>query len=170
MPVTEGGQHVNSEAPVDVLLVEDDLGDVLMVEEALDGWRIPTALHVANDGVEATAFLRREGLYAQAPRPAFVLLDLNLPRKDGFQVLEEIKNDAELSIIPIVVFSTSEAPEDVLRSYSSNANAYVIKPTDFDDFARVVREIDAFYTQVVSQPSRAARRTQPEDRAEGAAD
>ena len=138
---------------VDVLLVEDDLADVLMVEEALQAWRIPTSLHVANDGIEATEFLRRQGRYEHAPRPAFVLLDLNMPRKDGFEVLTEVKNDRELAIIPIVVFSTSSAPEHIKRSYSSHANAYVVKPSDFDDFAEVVREIDRFYTQVVAQPS-----------------
>jgi CheY-like chemotaxis protein len=137
---------------VDVLLVEDDLADVMMVEEALAAWRIPTSLHVTNDGVQATAFLRREGEYADAPRPAFVLLDLNLPRKDGFEVLLEVKNDRDLSVIPIVVFSTSSTPEDVTRSYSAHANAYVVKPTDFDDFAEVVREIDRFYTQVAAKP------------------
>lgn len=137
---------------VDVLLVEDDLADVLMVEEALLTWRIPTTLHVANDGVEATAFLRREGLYANAPRPAFVLLDLNMPRKDGFEVLSEVKGDEKLSVIPIVVFSTSSAPEHVKRSYSSHANAYVVKPSDFDSFTKVVREIDTFYTQIVASP------------------
>jgi CheY-like chemotaxis protein len=143
---------MSSAETVDVLLVEDDLADVLMVEEALEGWRIRTSLHVANDGVEATAFLRRQGLYADAPRPAFVLLDLNMPRKDGFEVLLEVKSDKELSVIPIVVFSTSSAPEHVKRSYSSHANAYVVKPTGFDEFAEVVREIDRFYTQIVSQP------------------
>ena len=143
---------MSSHETVDVLLVEDDLADVLMVKEALQTWRIRTSLHVANDGVEATAFLRREGLYADAPRPAFVLLDLNMPRKDGFEVLLDVKNDHELSVIPIVVFSTSSAPEHVQRSYSSYANAYVVKPADFDNFAEVVREIDRFYTQIVSQP------------------
>jgi CheY-like chemotaxis protein len=143
---------MSSPGAVDVLLVEDDLADVLMVEEALETWRIPTSLHVANDGVEATAFLRREGLYVHAPRPAFVLLDLNMPRKDGFEVLAEVKSDQDLSIIPIVVFSTSSAPEHIKRSYSAHANAYVVKPADFNDFAEVVREIDNFYTQVVSQP------------------
>jgi CheY-like chemotaxis protein len=146
---------------LDVLLVEDDLADVLMVEEALETWRIRTSLHVANDGVEATAFLRREGLYADAPRPAFVLLDLNMPRKDGFEVLFDVKNDQELSIIPIIVFSTSSAPEHIKRSYSAHANAYVVKPTDFDSFAEVVREIDKFYTQIVAQP-RAAERARTE--------
>lgn len=138
---------------VEVLLVEDDLADVLMVEEALETWSVPTSLHVANDGVEATAFLRRQGLYANAPRPAFVLLDLNMPRKDGFEVLDDVKNDEALSVIPIVVFSTSSAPEHISRSYAAYANAYVIKPAGFDDFARVVREIENFYTQVVTLPA-----------------
>jgi CheY-like chemotaxis protein len=143
---------MSSPETLDVLLVEDDLADVLMVEEALETWRVRTSLHVANDGVEATAFLRREGLYADAPRPAFVLLDLNMPRKDGFEVLVDVKNDQELSVIPIIVFSTSSAPEQIKRSYSAHANAYVVKPSDFDDFAVVVREIDRFYTQIVAQP------------------
>ena len=137
---------------VDVLLVEDDLADVLMVQEALKGWRIPTSLHVANDGEEATAFLRRQGPHADAPRPAFVLLDLNMPRKDGFEVLADVKNDDELSIIPIVVFSTSSAPEHVLRSYTARANAYVVKPQDYDNFARVVRDIDYFYSHIAASP------------------
>ncbi len=141
-----------STGALDVLLVEDDLADILMVEEALETWAVPTALHVANDGVEATAFLRRQGLYANAPRPAFVLLDLNMPRKDGFEVLDDLKNDEALSVIPVVVFSTSSAPEHIMRSYSSYANAYVIKPASYDDFARVVREIENFYTRVVTLP------------------
>jgi CheY-like chemotaxis protein len=147
---------VSSPVAIDVLLVEDDVADVLMVEEALQGWRVLTSLHVATDGVEATAFLRREGLYSHAPRPAFVILDLNMPRKDGIQVLIEAKSDQELSVIPIVLFSTSSAPEDVLRGYSSYANAYVVKPADFDDFTRVVREINRFYTQVVAVAPRSA--------------
>jgi len=136
---------------VDVLLVEDDLADVLMVQEALADWRVPTVLHIASDGVEATAFLRREGIHADAPRPAFVLLDLNMPRKDGFEVLAEIKNDADLRVIPIIVFSTSESAEHVRRSYSSHANAYVVKPSGYEEFAQVVRDIDYFYTQIVAR-------------------
>jgi CheY-like chemotaxis protein len=142
---------------VDVLLVEDDLADVLMVEEALTGWQVPTCLHIAGDGVEATAFLRREGAHAEAPRPAFVLLDLNMPRKDGFEVLAEVKGDKELCVIPIVVFSTSQTPEHVRRTYASHANAYVVKPGSYDDFARVVRDIDRFYGRVVALAPSAAR-------------
>lgn len=138
--------------PVNVLLVDDDHADVLMVEEALAGWVVPTSLHVVNDGVEATAFLRREGTHANAPRPAFVLLDLNMPRKDGFQVLADVKTDNELSVIPVVVFSTSNSPDQVLRSYRAHANAYVVKPINADDFTRVVRDIDHFYTQIASGP------------------
>jgi two-component system response regulator len=105
---------------------------------------------VASDGVEATAFLRREGTHANAPRPAFVLLDLNMPRKNGFEVLAEVKNDERLAVIPIVVFSTSDSPEQIRRSYRARANAYVVKPMDVDDFTRVVRDIDLFYTQIAS--------------------
>lgn len=137
-------------SPVHVLLVEDDLADVLMVEEALTGWSVPTSLHVASDGVEATAFLRREGRHANAPRPAFVLLDLNMPRKNGFEVLADVKNDDHLAIIPIVVFSTSDSPDQIRRSYRARANAYVVKPMDVDDFTRVVRDIDRFYTQIAT--------------------
>jgi CheY-like chemotaxis protein len=143
---------VSATGPVNVLLVDDDHADVLMVEEALSGWVVPTALHVVNDGVEATAFLRREGTHADAPRPAFVLLDLNMPRKDGFQVLADVKGDRELAVIPVVVFSTSNSPDQVLRSYQAHANAYVVKPIDADDFTRVVRDIDHFYTQIASRP------------------
>jgi CheY-like chemotaxis protein len=142
---------MDDSSPVDVLLVEDDLADVLMVREALDGWRIPTELHVASDGVEATAFLRQQGQHAGAPRPAFVLLDLNMPRMDGFEVLTEIKNDEELCVIPIIVFSTSQAPEHVRRSYHSRANAYVVKPAGYEEFARVVQDIDNFYTRIVAR-------------------
>jgi CheY-like chemotaxis protein len=143
---------VRAEGVVDVLLVEDDLADVFMVQQALEGWRVPTSLHVAADGVEATAFLRKEGPHANAPRPAFVLLDLNLPRKDGFEVLAEMKNDVELRVIPVIIFSTSQAPEHILRSYDAHANAYVVKPADYDAFARVVRDIDHFYTQISAVP------------------
>jgi len=137
---------------IDVLLVEDDLADVLMVEEAFASLPSPPRLHVATDGVEATAFLRREGMHARAPRPAFVLLDLNMPRKDGFEVLREVKNDEALSVIPIVVFSTSDEPQQIRRSYVARANAYVVKPMNADDFMRVVREIEQFYAQIVTGP------------------
>jgi CheY-like chemotaxis protein len=136
---------------VEMLLVEDDLSDVFLIQEALAQWQIPTRLHIAGDGVEAMAFLRREGLHADAPRPTFVLLDLNMPRKDGFAVLSEVKSDDSLRAIPVIVFSTSQAAEQVVRCYSAHANAYVVKPSNYDEYANVVREIDQFYGSVVSQ-------------------
>lgn len=139
---------------IEVLLVEDDPGDVLMTREAFADNKVRNSLHVVSDGVEAVAFLRREGEYANAPRPDLILLDLNLPRKDGREVLEEIKADEELRRIPVVVLTTSEAEEDVLRSYHLHANAYVTKPVDFEQFINVVRHIDEFFVSVVKLPTR----------------
>jgi len=138
--------------PIEVLLVEDDEGDVLMTREALHEGKVVNRLSVVGDGVEAIAFLRREGPYADAVRPDLVLLDLNLPRRDGRQVLEEVKTDPALRRIPIVVLTTSEAEEDVLRSYDLHANAYVTKPVDFDRFVEVIRQIDDFWISVVRLP------------------
>ena len=140
--------------PIDVLLVEDDPGDVLMTKEAFQDYKVQNQLHVVNDGTEAMAFLRREGDYADVPRPDLVLLDLNLPRMDGREVLQAIKSDPDLASIPVVVLTTSEAEEDVLRSYSLHANAYVTKPVDFERFIQVVRQIDDFFITVVRLPSR----------------
>ncbi len=137
---------------IDVLLVEDDPGDVLMTQEAFEHNRIANKLHVVSDGVEATKFLRREDEYADAPRPGLILLDLNLPRKDGREVLADIKSDKDLCDIPIVVLTTSAADEDILRSYKLHANAYVTKPVDFKRFIDVVRQIDQFFVTVVSLP------------------
>jgi CheY-like chemotaxis protein len=137
---------------IDVLLVEDDPGDALMTQEAFEHHKIRNSLHIVKDGVEALEFLRREGQYENAPRPGLILLDLNLPRKDGREVLSEVKNDAELRSIPVVVLTTSEAEEDILRSYSLYANAYVTKPVDFDRFIEVVRQIDDFFVTVVKLP------------------
>ena len=137
---------------VDVLLVEDDPGDVLMTREAFEHHKLRNKLHVVADGVEALQFLRREGDYAGAPRPGLVLLDLNLPRKDGRQVLADIKSDEALRSIPVVVLTTSEAEEDILRSYNLHANAYVTKPVDFDRFIDVIRQIDDFFVTVVKLP------------------
>src|SRR5687768_5691445 len=137
-----------------VLLVEDDPGDVLMTREAFEDYKVHNELHVVNDGTEAMAFLRREGDKADAPRPDLVLLDLNLPRMDGREVLQAIKSDPELASIPVVVLTTSEAEEDVLRSYSLHANAYVTKPVDFERFIQVVRQIDEFFVTVVRLPTR----------------
>ena len=138
--------------PIEVLLVEDDEGDVLMTREALDEGKVFNRLSVVGDGVEAIAYLRREQPYADATRPDLVLLDLNLPRRDGRQVLAEVKTDPDLRRIPIVVLTTSEAEEDVLRSYDLHANAYVTKPVDFDRFVEVIRQIDDFWISVVRLP------------------
>ena len=137
---------------IHVLLVEDDPGDVLMTQEAFEHHKLRNQLHVVSDGVEALSFLRREGEHADAPRPGLVLLDLNLPRKDGRQVLEEVKNDESLRSIPIVVLTTSQAEEDILRSYNLHANAYVAKPVDFERFIDVIRQIDDFFVTVVKLP------------------
>jgi CheY-like chemotaxis protein len=140
--------------PIDILLVEDDPGDVLMTREAFEHHKIRNTLHVVSDGVEALQFLKREGPFGEAPRPGLVLLDLNLPRKDGREVLGEIKQDPRLRTIPVVVLTTSEADEDILRSYDLHANAYVTKPVDFEKFVEVVRKIDDFWVTVVQLPHR----------------
>jgi CheY-like chemotaxis protein len=137
---------------IDVLLVEDDPGDVLLIREAFEHNKVHNTLHVVSDGEQALSFLRREGSHAEAPRPDLVLLDLNLPRKDGREVLAEVKADPQLRTIPIVVLTTSRAEEDVLRSYELHANAYVTKPVDFDRFIEVVRQIDDFFVSVVKLP------------------
>ena len=139
-------------AEIDVLLVEDDEGDVLMTREAFEHHKLRNQLHVVPDGVEAIAFLRQEGPHAGAPRPGLILLDLNLPRKDGREVLEEIKSDETLRSIPVVVLTTSQAEEDILRSYNLHANAYVAKPVDFERFIDVIRQIDDFFVTVVKLP------------------
>lgn len=148
--------------PIEVLLVEDDEGDVLITREALAEGKVLNNLHVVGDGVEAMAFLRREDGYAAAGRPDLVLLDLNLPKRDGRQVLQDVKSDPDLRRIPVVVLTTSDAEEDVLRSYDLHANAYVTKPVDFERFVRVIRQIDDFFISVVRLPAR--------DRGSGAGD
>ncbi|MBX9244705.1 response regulator [Actinotalea ferrariae] len=139
---------------IDVLLVEDDPGDVLMTREAFAENKVANRLAVVSDGVSALEFLRKEGEHADAPTPDLVLLDLNLPRMDGREVLAAMKSDEQLRRIPVVVLTTSEAEEDVLRSYSLHANAYVTKPVDFERFIDVVRQIDDFFVSVVRLPSR----------------
>jgi len=135
--------------PLRVLLVEDDPADVLLVQEAFADSAMATALDVVSDGVEALARLRRAGEHVHAPTPDLILLDLNLPRMGGREVIAEIKDDPELRVIPIVVLTTSEAEEDVLGSYSLHANAYVTKPAEFDRFVEVVRQIEGFFGSVV---------------------
>ena len=139
---------------VDVLLVEDDPGDVLMTREAFEDNKLRNRLWVVSDGVSALEFLRKEGEHADSPTPDLILLDLNLPRMDGREVLQALKADADLRSIPVVVLTTSEAEEDVVRSYSLHANAYVTKPVDFDRFIEVVRQIDEFFVEVVRLPGR----------------
>jgi two-component system response regulator len=138
--------------PIEVLLVEDDPGDELMTREAFEDNKIGNTLHVVRDGEEALDFLYRRGRYAGAPTPDLILLDLNLPKYDGRQVLERIKSDPELAHIPVVVLTTSSAEEDILRSYKLHANAYVTKPVDLDQFIAAVRQIDEFFVTVVRLP------------------
>ena len=146
---------MESSLPIEVLLVEDDPGDVLMTQEAFEEHKVRNNLTVVNDGTEAIAYLRRDGQYADVGRPDLVLLDLNLPRRDGREVLAEIKSDPDLRQIPVVVLTTSQADEDILRSYQLHANAYVTKPVDFDRFISVIRQIDEFFVSVVKLPPRA---------------
>jgi CheY-like chemotaxis protein len=146
MTVTDGAYSI------EVLLVEDDPGDVLLTKEAFADNKVKNNLSIVSDGEEATAYLRRTGVHANAPRPDLILLDLNLPRKDGREVLRDIKADPDLRSIPVVVLTTSEADEDILNSYDLHANAYVTKPVDFDSFIRIVRQIDDFFVTVVKLP------------------
>ncbi|GAA1870279.1 response regulator [Pseudonocardia ailaonensis] len=136
---------------VNVLLVEDDPGDVLMTREAFEE-HLHNRLDVVTDGAAALAYLRREPPYEDSPRPDLVLLDLNLPRRDGREVLAEVKNDETLRSIPVIVLTTSQAEEDVLRSYQLHANAYVTKPVDFDGFIEAIKQIDHFFVSVVKLP------------------
>ncbi|GAB3183484.1 response regulator receiver domain-containing protein [Micromonospora palomenae] len=140
--------------PVRILVVDDDPGDVLMIEEALEDSEIEKVIDVVSDGQEAMEFLRREGRHTEARRPDVILLDLNMPRMDGRQVLGEVKQDEDLRTIPIVVLTTSNADTDIVGSYTLQANAYVTKPIDLDDFNDVVRRIDEFFGRVVVLPKR----------------
>ena len=138
--------------PIEILLVEDSAGDVRLTKEALRDAKVRNNLHVACDGMEATAFLRRQGKYANAPRPDLILLDLNLPKKGGREVLEEIKLDPSLKTIPVVILTTSAAEEDILRSYQLHANCYITKPVELDQFLKVVKAIDNFWLAIVKLP------------------
>jgi chemotaxis family two-component system response regulator Rcp1 len=138
--------------PIEILLVEDNPGDVRLTCEALRDAKVANQLHVVADGVEAMSFLRRESRYAGVPRPDLILLDLNLPRKDGREVLAEIKQDADLRRIPVVVLTSSAAEQDVVHAYSLHANCYIIKPVDLDQFLRIVRSIEDFWLVVVKLP------------------
>jgi CheY-like chemotaxis protein len=143
---------VGENRPVEILLVEDNPGDERLTREALKEGKVYSNLHWVKDGVEAMEFLRRQGKYSGVPRPDIILLDLNLPKKDGREVLQDIKNDPELKRIPVVVLTTSKAEEDVLRTYNLHANCYVTKPVDLEKFIVVVKSIDVFWLTVVTLP------------------
>ncbi len=138
--------------PIDILLVEDNPGDADLAREALEDTKLHNRLHVVDDGEKALAFLRRQGAYAAAPRPDLILLDLNLPRKDGREVLAEIKSDDHLKRIPVVILTTSRAEEDVLKTYNLHANCYISKPIDLNQFMRVVKSIEDFWLSIVVLP------------------
>ena len=140
--------------PIEILLVEDNPGDVLLTREALKEAKVLNNLHVADDGDKALAFLRKEGEYASAPRPDLILLDLNLPRRDGREVLAEIKQDEQLMMIPVVILTTSTDEEDVLNTYQLHANCYITKPIDLDQFVKVVRSVEDFWLSIVRLPKK----------------
>jgi two-component system, chemotaxis family, response regulator Rcp1 len=142
-------------SPMEVLLVEDSPGDVRLTREALKDAKVHINLHIASDGVEAMAFLLREGKHANAPRPDLILLDLNLPKKDGREVLEEVKTSPTLKSIPVVILTTSASDADIQRSYLLHANCYITKPVDLDGFLTVVKSIDSFWLSVVKLPREA---------------
>jgi CheY-like chemotaxis protein len=146
-------QTQDESPPVEILLVEDNPGDYRLTKEALHEGKVYNNLHWAKDGVEALEFLKRRGKYAKVPRPDIILLDLNLPKKDGREVLSEIKQDGDLRSIPVVILTTSKAEEDVLRSYDLHANCYVTKPVDLEKFIVVVQSIDRFWLTVVTLPT-----------------
>jgi chemotaxis family two-component system response regulator Rcp1 len=138
---------------VEILLIEDNAGDARLAREALRDAKVRNNLTWVPDGVEGLAYLRRQGKHAQAVRPDLILLDLNLPRKDGREVLSEIKNDQRLKLIPVVILTTSEAEEDIFRAYDLNANCYISKPVDLDQFMKVVKTIEDFWLTIVKLPS-----------------
>lgn len=138
---------------VDILMVEDNPADMRLTVEALREGKVHNRLHWVKDGMEALAFLRQQGDYSSAPRPELILLDLNLPKKSGREVLEEIKQDDQLKRIPVVILTTSAAEEDIVRTYDLNANCYITKPVDFEKFVQVIRAIDQFWLGLVTLPS-----------------
>ncbi len=140
--------------PVEILLIEDNPADVRLTEENFEESKIHNNLHVVVDGVEAMAFLRREGNYVNAVRPDLILLDLNLPKKNGHEVLMEIKADNELKSIPVVILTVSKADEDILNAYNLHANCYITKPLDLEQFTKVVKSIEEFWFSIVKLPAR----------------
>ena len=146
------GSAPGESSPIEILLVEDNPGDVELTREALHDTKVHMRLSVVNDGVQAMAFLRREGEYADAPRPDLILLDLNLPKKDGRGVLADVKQDPALRNIPVVVLTSSQAEQDIVRAYELHANCYVTKPVDLDQFVKIVQSIEQFWFTVVKLP------------------
>jgi CheY-like chemotaxis protein len=144
--------HSQRSRPVEILLVEDNPGDVRLTREALREGKVRNNLYVVSDGVEALEFLRRQGQHTDAARPDLILLDLNLPRKDGREVLQDIKSDPALRHIPVVVLTSSQADQDIIRAYDLHANCYVTKPVDFEQFIHVVRTIENFWFSIVKLP------------------
>ena len=144
---------MNKNKPITILMAEDNATDVMITKEALVHAKLLNTLHVVSDGIEAMDFLHRRGKYAKAPRPDLILLDLNMPRKNGQEVLAEIKADDKLKFIPVVILTTSKAEEDVIKAYGLHANCYVVKPVDFEVFAEVVRSIEQFWFSVVRLPT-----------------
>lgn len=140
--------------PIEILLIEDSRGDIGLIEEVFEEAKIRNNLYVAEDGEEAIQFLNKKGHYADVPRPDIILLDLNLPKKDGREVLDEVKRDETLRNIPIVVLTTSKAEEDILKSYNLHANAYITKPVDFEQFIKVIKSIEDFWLEVVKLPGK----------------
>ena len=144
----------DDDKPVEILLAEDNPGDVMLAKKALEKGKLANNLHVTTDGVDALQFLRQEGEYADMPRPDLILLDLNMPRKDGQEVLKELKEDDELRRIPVVVLTSSESEEDIVKSYELNANAYLTKPVNFDGFIEIVNRLENFWFKVVKLPEK----------------
>ncbi|MCU7497392.1 MAG: response regulator [Ignavibacteria bacterium] len=141
------------ERPMEILLVEDNNGDILLIQEALEEGKLNSNLSVAKNGMEAVEFLHRRGIYSDAPTPDLILLDMNLPKKNGKEVLAEIKSDEDLKVIPVVILTSSQAEQDILTSYKLNANCYITKPVDFEKFINVISSIENFWFSVVKLPT-----------------
>jgi two-component system, chemotaxis family, response regulator Rcp1 len=143
----------NKQRVIEILLIDDNPGDVRLTIEALKSGRILNRVSVATDGVEALAFLHREGIYVNSPKPDLILLDLNMPRKDGREVLDEIKNDPVLKIIPVIVLTTSEAEQDIVKTYMLHANCFITKPIKVEEFFRVIRTLENLWLRLIKLPS-----------------
>lgn len=140
--------------PVQILLVDDDLADIKLMKRAMENWRVANQVHVVRDGIEAMQFLRCEGQFSDASRPDLILLDLNMPRKDGRETLHDIKNDSELKTIPVIIMTTSHNEQDVLSSYMEQANSFITKPVELDQFREVVAAVMDYWFLIVQIPSR----------------